>query len=99
MPPLPPPPLSSSSDTDTPLRLACFSSRLDRPGLLLQNGSGDALGLDAGDDPVDLSILDTTGSEFVPELLRLYDCIRLVILLRSKISLPMNLMSLLLVLL
>ena len=43
--------------------------------------------------------VDTTGSEFVPELLRLYDCIRLVILLRSKLSLLINFMNLLLALL
>ena len=48
----PPPPLSSSSDAETP-RLACFSRRLDRCGLLRQKGSGDVLGLEAGDEPVE----------------------------------------------
>ena len=61
--PPPPPPLSSSSEMPLPppppVRLACFSRRLPPeeerpPGRRRQKGSGEARGLEAGEDPFDL---------------------------------------------
>ena len=71
IPPPPPPPLSSSSEMPLPppppVRLACFSRRLPPeeerpPGRRRQKGSGEARGLEAGEDPFDLISPGCSGS-------------------------------------